>query len=334
TSAPSAPSARPEETISILKNVDGTTTPAVLNPNNDIFVLSSVATADLTDLTFQYNAEATFTVTQAPLKANFITNIIGHYTSAKSTTFIVTADGEWEIPDKEVGFAKAKVGDFYYEDKTFSSTYTNDLKNPCIGIVFVVNADGYTGKIVGLTEPEVNWNGTDKNSEGTLTWAQVYDKTNATDKKNGAMNMATIKCFDSALTSYPAFDWVNSQNTLATASIRNWYLPATEELRQLYAAMSGLKLVASGAGAGEINDWGSQVGGMPENANYAAARTAFNEKFTTARGTAMFLKWTYWSSSTVVNNKIEYPLCVYFLNGSTGDNDKRTPYHIRAVSVF
>lgn len=95
TGTTSAPTTRAEESISIAADVDGTATPAKLNAA-DIFVLSSVATADLTNLTFQYNSEDAFTVSQAPLKANFNTNIKGHYTSAKDgVTFTATADDAW-----------------------------------------------------------------------------------------------------------------------------------------------------------------------------------------------------------------------------------------------
>lgn len=97
----STPAARSEESISITADVDGTTTPVKLN-TADIFVLSSVATANLTDLTFQFDSETAFTVSQAPLKANFNTNIKGHYTSAKDgVTFTVTADDAWGGSDND-----------------------------------------------------------------------------------------------------------------------------------------------------------------------------------------------------------------------------------------
>lgn len=101
-SVASTPAARNEESISITADVDGTITPAKLN-TADIFVLSSVATADLTDLTFQFDSETTFTVSQAPLKANFNTNIKGHYTtlSASGVTFTATADDAWGGADNE-----------------------------------------------------------------------------------------------------------------------------------------------------------------------------------------------------------------------------------------
>ncbi|MEG0900154.1 MAG: hypothetical protein RSF40_10660 [Oscillospiraceae bacterium] len=326
----SAPSARPEETISISANVDGTTTPVVLNPNNDIFVLSSVATANFTDLTFKYNEEAQFKVLQAPLKANFITNIKGHYTSAKSTNFTVTADGEWETPDNNVEFP-LKVGDFYYKDKTFSSIYRANAQNPCIGIVFVVNPDGKTGKIVGLTEPKSNWNG-GMNITGCQDWGRTTVTTNANDAENGVTNMTTIKGINPTLDTYPAFAWVESQNDTAPAGI-NWYLPAVKELRQLYAAMSGLKWVASGAGEGEINDW--DQGEMPNDYNYVAARTAFNNKFTLTQGTPMNTTLGepahYWTSTEYSNDTA---LQFRFFCGSSTYFNKYSNCKVRAVSAF
>jgi|GEM_PF-2515226 len=92
--------ARPEETIDITADKDGSTTPVKLN-DTDIFVLSSVNTANLTDLTFKYNNEDAFTVSQAPLKANFNTNIKGHYTSKTIPTFNVICDESWGTQDNE-----------------------------------------------------------------------------------------------------------------------------------------------------------------------------------------------------------------------------------------
>lgn len=92
--------ARPEETIDIAADKDGSTTPVKLN-GTDIFVLSPVVTANLTDLTFKYGDEDAFTVSQAPLKANFNTNIKGHYTSKTIPTFNVTCDESWGATDNE-----------------------------------------------------------------------------------------------------------------------------------------------------------------------------------------------------------------------------------------
>ena len=98
----STTSARTEELISITSEVDGTAQAAKLN-TADIFVLSSVSTADLTDLTFQFNSEEAFEVSKAPLRANFNTNIKGHYSTAiaEGKTFTATCDDTWESSNND-----------------------------------------------------------------------------------------------------------------------------------------------------------------------------------------------------------------------------------------
>lgn len=62
-------------------------------------------------------------------------------------TFDVEID-EWEIVDKDVVASKPqpKVGDFFYADGTFSTSYIADVDNPVIGIVFaVVNGGAAAG---------------------------------------------------------------------------------------------------------------------------------------------------------------------------------------------
>lgn len=56
---------------------------------------------------------------------------------------------EWEsaVSDIIARPVKAKVGDFFYKDGTYSSSYIKDENNPCIGIVFAVANDG--GKASG-----------------------------------------------------------------------------------------------------------------------------------------------------------------------------------------
>ena len=60
---------------------------------------------------------------------------------------------EWGTSDQDITATevKAKVGDFFYADGSFSSTYIKDELNPCIGIVFAVAHDG--GK-AAIDEPE------------------------------------------------------------------------------------------------------------------------------------------------------------------------------------
>lgn len=163
--------ARPEETITIAAaGVDGSIAPTTgvkLN-TTDIFVLSSVATANLTDLTFKYATEDAFTVPQAPLKANFNTNIKGHYSKAKSgATFTVTCNGAWGTTDNDKEFPEVAttyaIGDLYPN------------ADNAVGVVYYAANNGTYGYVVSMDETKASaWDegmtwATNKN-DGGLTW--------------------------------------------------------------------------------------------------------------------------------------------------------------------
>lgn len=52
--------------------------------------------------------------------------------------------GDWSVIDKNVIAVNGsvKVGDFFYQDGTYSAAYIKDASNPCIGVVFAVAEDG------------------------------------------------------------------------------------------------------------------------------------------------------------------------------------------------
>ena len=98
-----------------------------------------------------------------------------------------------------------KVGDYYDDGKKQ-------------GVVFEVTADGKHGKIVSLME-----------SSKVLSWSS--DKTEqkrfigASDKRNGANNMAKVKQIGDWHKIYAAFAWCADLGD-------GWYLPAIEELKK------------------------------------------------------------------------------------------------------
>lgn len=73
--------------------------PVQLN-DADIFVLAPVASANISNITFQCNAEGEIMVPNVPLQANYNTNIKGHYTTVSGQSFTVSYDGTWN-GDKE-----------------------------------------------------------------------------------------------------------------------------------------------------------------------------------------------------------------------------------------
>ena len=100
-----------------------------------------------------------------------------------------------------------KVGDYFHE---------NGRK----GVVFEVATDGMSSKILSLEEGKYLQYA--KSDGEVLRWL------GATDKKNGANNMAKVKKRPNWKTNYPAFAWCAEQG-------EGWYLPAIEELK-LFAA--------------------------------------------------------------------------------------------------
>jgi hypothetical protein len=122
---------------------------------------------------------------------------------------------------------KAKVGDYFYSDETNSTEFNPDKF--CIGVVFSVNSDGRSGKIVSLDEPVANWNG-GTNEAGKLLWGLSGNIMGTSDDWDGATNMATVKAWVAAngktLADLPAFKWCDDKGT-------GWYLPAWRELYAL-----------------------------------------------------------------------------------------------------
>lgn len=216
----------------------------------------------------------------------------------------------------------AVAGNFFYSDKTYSSTF--DSTKNCIGIVFWVDpTDATKGKIVSLdqTADPIHW------STETIT-------TNINNETDGAVNTRNMLALGTYTPEkYPSFAWCIAKNTPATAGI-SWYLPANQELRQLLAALHGLKWIASGtAAAGEIVDWGNKKI-MPESYLNPAAREVFNSYLTTAKGTAFDFTGDSSCWSSTESGSIEgYRIGLQF--GATNSLKKDyAKYHVRAISVF
>ena len=205
------------------------------------YVLSPLGEQNVVNLKMQFNAEPEKAIDNVPFQQNYKTNIKGEFSNFYASTFDISNEVEDYTNNPDVEFpVKAKVGDFYMKNGTWlpgATTLTADQKANCLGIVFVVNADGKSGKIVGLTE------GT------SLAWSTKRVETRATDLNNGRTNMATLADFiadptnNTSWNEYPAFKWVAQQNGKANggwdAANDKWYLPAKEELKALYGKYSG-----------------------------------------------------------------------------------------------
>lgn len=137
----------------------------------------------------------------------------------------------------------AVVGDIAYSDGSTSADY-NSTKS-AVGIVIEV-ISGTATKIVSLT--------------GTSTyWSTEYVYTNATSETNGIANQTAIQSITNWKSKYPAFKWCDDYTDESDNS--NWYLPAKNELNQIYIVKDTVntaikKIIAGGGTATNLStDW-------------------------------------------------------------------------------
>lgn len=204
-------------TIPVTVDVTGTTQAPVTLNTDPIYILSSGATADLATFDFRLGTEADFKVSNAPMKANFVTNIIGHFTSIAAKGIIVKGEGEWETPD--INMLVPKMGDYVYQDKTYSSTYIADAQNPIIGVVLSAG-EANTVKIVNSAKKDGMW-------AGGMAAGYVAG---ATDQNDGQANYAAMKLsygWTDQSSDFFIIEWVES---LTTGGL-DWYIPAILELQ-------------------------------------------------------------------------------------------------------
>lgn len=185
-----------------------------------------------------------------------------------------------------VSLKDPKVGQYFFSDNTWEASGIVSGKT-CVGVIFYIDPnDKRTGKIVSLDEaPNLKWSSEDATSPA------------AENALNGWDNLAKISAIPGWQNDFDAEAWCVDKNV---ADVK-WYLPALDELRQLFAASCGLRWVESGAdeAAGEINNWtGNSVTMLPgDNIDpYPAERAAFNQYFTKIGATPLTAD-KYWSST-------------------------------------
>ena len=146
------------------------------------------------------------------------------------TQSIVVAEGKSSSLNIELreGAKTYKVGDLYDDGKKR-------------GVVFEVSADGRHGKIVSLQVSK------------SLLWASTtYEQERligASDKYDGAKNMAVVKQIADWRAKYPAFAWCADLG-------EGWYLPAIEELKVIYGVKRKInKTLANNNGTAKIDSW-------------------------------------------------------------------------------
>ena len=167
-----------------------------------------------------------------PRKRNYCINAAGNLIGESLSPTVdisVEINSGWK-PDEEYDNDKAKVGDYYYSDGTWSPENKETNANPILGVVYEVNADG-TGKLVSPTESNEAWTTT---GNCVATGAGVTSLTSG--KENTDMIFTKVSEGTYTLSDYPIF---NACQELRTRTGNNgWYIPSTKEYAHLFRVVS------------------------------------------------------------------------------------------------
>lgn len=200
-----------------------------------------------------------------PVVRNKRTNISGNILQASvkpsnDAKLTVTVDDTWTTPDEEKEVVRApKVGDFYYADGTWSSTYTSDASNPCIGIVFQIDLSRIGAKekevlaAKGVTTPHGLVISLKTVTKSFMIWGEDHnfsELTECTDKDacnadiNGLLNYTTVITYaeqNGNLDNFSAFKAVKEYAVTAPEKTTGWYLPSIGQWYDFTANLGGLQ---------------------------------------------------------------------------------------------
>mgnify|MGYP002520973363 CR=1 FL=1 len=223
-----------------------------------------------------------------------------------------------------VSLKAPKVGYYLFSDGTWEQGAVVAGKT-CVGMIFYVNADGRTGKAVSLDEAEqLSWSG--------ATMAIPA----ANDVMNGAANCAAIANVPGWESGFQAANWCASKSD----DNLKWYLPAVDEMRQLFAASCGLTWVEKDADTskGQVNNWtGNSVtmaykDGQPDTNPYPEARATFNANLAKAGGAALAAD-KYWTSTMMSADLVNF----LSFEGGYSNGQPKQYFHVcrtRAITSF
>ena len=223
-----------------------------------------------------------------------------------------------------VALKAPKVGNYLFSDGTWEQGAVVEGKT-CVGMIYYINADGRTGKAVSLDEGEqLSWS---KATVGVPAANNVID---------GAANCTEIAKEPDWASGFQAANWCVSKSN----ENLKWYLPAVDEMRQLFAATCGLTWVEKDADTskGQVNNWtGNSVtmvykDGQPDINPYPEARAAFNTNLAKAKGVALAAD-KYWTSTMMSNDLVNF----FSFEGGYSNGQPKQYFHVcrtRAITSF
>lgn len=228
--------------------------------SNYVFIPSD-AKLEMETISFQFSLGSTVLNREIPAGAVALTR--NQQLNVKGE---LIGDGTF-VPEEPEPSELPQVGDFFYADGSWSSSYKASGSNPCIGVVFAVANDG---GVASADTPE-NYPGTGlKEIKGWVVAA--YDlrddntKNNLKPRKEGVVipeelkgDMDDIQGFlktellkQQTLSDYPIAEMIvnyqNDEKTKAPATTSGWYWGAVKQYEMLakaYATASGGQLTES-----------------------------------------------------------------------------------------
>lgn len=207
-----------------------------------------------------------------------------------------------------------QIGDFYYEDNTYSTELDKNKK--VIGIIVALNVDGYKGKILSLDEFEA-------------PWGPMKDL-DAINEFDGKANHKVVEMEENWQADYPGFAWAKEK----TEGGLEWYIPANREWRQVIAGTRGLKWVESGGDpqySGTISDWDGLYP-MPYFVYFEEQFELFNKRLEEI-GASRLDKF-YWSSVNRTKYAYSAAWTVSSSSGSLSYEQKSSARPFRAIAGF
>lgn len=188
-----------------------------------------------------------------PVKKNTRTQVRGYFVAESQSDGQIDTDfGEWN-PDVDGGDVDPivptidpKIGDYYYQDGTYSATLTTDAANPCIGVVFATKAiegdaasnyGAYTrikGYVMALESAPSTTRKEfcDKSMNGTIDFTGLELTT--TGYENTKAFLADSRYTDHSDMYLVTADFLSFKTaTVTPEKSSGWYIPSIGELKEM-----------------------------------------------------------------------------------------------------
>lgn len=187
-----------------------------------------------------------------PVKKNTRTLVRGYLVAESQNNGQIDTDfGEWNPDidggdvDPTVPTIDPKIGDYYYQDGTYSATLTSEAGNPCIGVVFAtkaINGDeaskygeytrikGYVMALASAPSDRKVFCATDMN--GTIDFTGLELTT--TGYENTKALLADSRYTEHTSAFLVIADFLTfKDNTATPEKSSGWYIPSIDELKEM-----------------------------------------------------------------------------------------------------